>query len=342
MRIGIACTLKPDTPPPAGLPDDWHEEWDSPETVTAIAEVFRRWGHEVRLLGDGPPLVHALLREPPELVFNLSEGYGVSRCREARVPAVCELLNIPYSGSDPLALAVALDKSLTRTVMAAAGLTVPQGLTLPPPDQPYDGDYAEFPPLLAEAGLALPVIVKPVWEGSSKGIRRHALVEDPAALGPAVVRIWQTYRQAALVEEYIAGDEVTVGIVGNDPPQALGVMRIVPKADPQRFVYSLEVKRSWHDQVDYEAPARLPPAVYQAVETDALTAFTALGCRDLARVDFRIRDGIPYFLEINPLPGLSPTSGDLCYLAYRVGYTYEQLLRAILEAATRRWGLPPP
>lgn len=342
MRIGIACTLKPDAPPPAELPDDWHEEWDSPETVAAIAEVFRRWGHQVRVLGDGPALVHALLREPPELVFNLSEGYGVSRCREARVPAVCELLGIPYSGSDPLALAVALDKSLTRTVLAAAGLTVPPGLTLPPPATDYDGDAAEFPPLLAEAGLSLPVIVKPVWEGSSKGIRRHALVEDAAALGPAVVRIWHQYRQAALVEEYIAGEEVTVGIVGNDPPQSLGVMRIVPKADPQRFIYSLEVKRAWHDQVDYEAPARLPPAVYRAVETDALTAFTALGCRDLARVDFRIRDGVPYFLEINPLPGLSPTSGDLCYLAYRVGYTYEQLLRRILHAATTRWGLPPP
>jgi D-alanine-D-alanine ligase len=342
MRIGIACTLKPDAPPPADLPDDWHEEWDSPATVTAIAEVFRQRGHEVRLLGDGPPLVQSLLNDPPELVFNLAEGYGVSRCREARVPAVCELLDIPYSGSDPLALAVALDKSLTRTVMAAAGLTVPAGLTLPPPDTDYDGHYAEFPALLTEAGLSLPLVVKPVWEGSSKGIRRQALIEEPDQLGPAIVRIWQQYRQAALVEEYIAGDEVTVGIVGNDPPQVLGVMRIIPKADPQRFLYSLEVKRAWQDQVDYEAPARLPPEVYQAVERDALTAFHTLGCRDLARVDFRIRHGVPYFLEINPLPGLSPTSGDLCYLAYRVGWTYEQLLERILHAAAQRWGLSPP
>jgi D-alanine-D-alanine ligase len=342
MRIGIACTLKPNHPPPADLPDDWHEEWDSPATVTAIAEVLGRLGHEVRLVGDGPALVRTLLDAPPDLVFNLAEGYGVSRCREARVPALCELLQIPYSGSDPLALAVALDKSLTRTLMAAAGLTVPAGLTLPPPPADDDPHATDFPALLTQAGLSLPVVVKPVWEGSSKGIRRHALIEDPSQLAPAIVRIWQQYHQAALIEEYIAGEEVTVGIIGNDPPRVLGVMRIIPKSDPERFLYSLEVKRSWQDQVDYEAPARLPPPVYHALERDALTAFQTLGCHDLARIDFRLRDGVPYFLEINPLPGLSPTSGDLCYLAYRVGWTYEQLLEAILHAAARRWGLAPP
>ncbi|MCS7271914.1 MAG: D-alanine--D-alanine ligase, partial [Gemmataceae bacterium] len=316
MRIGIACSIKPAAPPPPPLPDDWYEEWDSRETVEAIAATLQQLGHQVTILGDGPPLVQALLHDPPELVFNLAEGTGVSRSREARVPAVCELLGIPYTGSDPLALAVALDKSLTRTVMAAAGLHVPAGVTLPLPAQlPYNGDYAEFAAVLTEAGLSLPVVVKPVCEGSSKGITRQALVEHPEALGPAVVRVWQQYRQAALVEEYIAGEEVTAGIVGNDPPQLVGLMRIVPRHHPQRFLYSLEVKRNWHDQVDYEAPAQLPAAVYRAVEIDALTAFAALGCRDLARVDFRIRAGVPYFLEINPLPGLSPTSGDLCYLA---------------------------
>lgn len=336
MRIGIACTLKPDTPPPPGLPDDWHEEWDSPQTAAAIAEVLRRLGHDVEVLGDGPPLVRALLHNPPQLVFNLAEGYGVSRSREARVPALCELLEIPYTGSDPLALAVALDKSLMRTVASAAGLHVPAGLTLPPPPHDYDGSYAEFPPLLEEAGIKLPVIVKPSCEGSSKGIRRHSFIESPEYLGPAIVNIWQHYRQPALIEEYIAGDEVTVGIIGNDPPQVLGVMRIVPKQEPERFLYSLEVKRNWHDYVDYEAPARLPLDVCRALESDALAVFAALGCRDLARVDFRVREAVPYFLEINPLPGLSPTSGDLCYLAYRVGWTYEQLLGAILDAALRR------
>src|SRR6188768_2124386 len=129
MRIGIACTLKPDDPPPAGAPDDIHEEFDSPVTVTAIGDVFRSLGHEVVELGDGRPFLEAVLRNPPDLVFNFAEGTGVSRSREARVPAVCEMLGIPYTGSDPLALAVALDKDMTRRLAEAAGVRVPLGFT---------------------------------------------------------------------------------------------------------------------------------------------------------------------------------------------------------------------
>ncbi len=342
MRIGIACTLKSASPLPAEVPDDWEEEFDSPEAVAGLAEALRKLGHEVCVLGDGPPLLRRLLDEPPDLVFNIAEGAGVSRSRESRVPAVCEMLGLPYSGSEPLTLAMALDKSLTRTVVAAAGLTVPRGVVLPPPEWPYDGDGAEFPAVLAEAGIPYPAIVKPAWEGSSKGIRRQAVVAAPEQLGPAIGAVWQHYRQPALVEEFIVGDEVTVGIVGNHPPQVLGVMRLVPRQSTPYFVYSLEVKRHWQDQVDYEAPARLPPEVYRAVEQDALAAFAALGCRDLARVDFRIRDGVPYFLEINPLPGLSPASGDICYLAYRVGLTYDQLIGMIVAAVRQRYPELPP
>ncbi len=133
MRIGIACTLKPTGPLPAGAPDDLYEEFDSPTTVRAIAEVFQSLSHEVVELGDGREFLEAVLRDPPDLVFNFAEGTGVSRSREARVPAVCEMLGIPYSGSDPLALAVALDKDMTRRVVESHGLTVPKGITLPPP-----------------------------------------------------------------------------------------------------------------------------------------------------------------------------------------------------------------
>lgn len=339
MKIGIACTLKPDGPPPPGAGDDWAEEFDSPATVEAVARVMRDLGHDVRTLGDGRAFLEAVLADPPDLVFNFAEGQGVSRSREARVPAVCEMLGIPVTGSDPLALAVALDKDMTRRLVEAAGLTVPKGFTIAPPPAEYDGDHAEFPALLDEAGLTCPVIVKPALEGSSKGIRRTALVRTPAEFGPAVVALWQEYRQPALVEEFVAGDEVTVGMVGNDPPQPLGVMRVVPKEPTPEFVYSLEVKRAWDGVVSYEAPAKLPRGVYAAVENDALAAFAALGCRDVARADFRVRDGVPYFLEINPLPGLNPDSGDLCYLAYRMGHTYPDLIRLILAAAVTRCGL---
>lgn len=339
MRIGIAFTLKPDGPLPAGAPDDLHEEYDSPVTVRAVGDVLRGLGHEVRELGDGKPLLEALLRDPPDFVFNFAEGTGVSRSREARVPAVCELLGVPYSGSDPLALAVALEKDLTRRLVADAGVLVPKGVTLRPPSAPYDGDFAEFPAILAAAELALPVIAKPVFEGSSKGIRNRCLVERAEDLGPTVADLWTGYGQTVLVEEFVEGDEVTVGIVGNDPPQPIGTMHMVPKLAAEKFVYSLEVKRDWDRHVEYVCPPRLPVEVVRAVEEAALTAFDALGCRDVARVDFRVRDGAPLFLEINPLPGLNPEASDLCYLAYRVGLTYPELIRMIFEAAVARAGV---
>ena len=339
MRIGIACTLKPSGPLPPGAPDDLHEEFDSPVTVNAVADVFRALGHTVDELGDGRGFLEAVLKNPPDLVFNFAEGTGVSRSRESRVPAVCEMLGIPCTGSDPLALGVALDKDMTRRVAESLGVTVPKGITLAPIAGEYDGDFAEFPPILEEAGLTLPVIAKPTCEGSSKGIRNRCLIKTAAEFGPTVVALWKDYRQPVLVEEYIAGDEVTIGLVGNDPPQSIGIMQVIPKQSPQDFVYSLEVKRNWHDAVEYVAPAKLPPAVTRAIEADAMAVYVGLGCRDVARLDFRVRAGVPYFLEVNPLPGLNPESGDLCFLAYRMGLTYPQLIGMILDAAAARYGL---
>ncbi len=330
MKIGIAATLKPPGPLPEGAPDDLHEEFDSPLTVRAVADVLRTLGHEVTELGDGRPFLEAVLRDPPDAVFNFAEGSGTARSREARIPAVCEMLGIPYTGSDPLALAVSLEKDVTRRLVADAGVTVPMGITLKPPPDPYDGDFAE-------SGLGLPVIAKPVFEGSSKGIRNRCVVERADDLGPTVAELWANYKQAVLVEEFIAGDEVTVGLVGNDPPQVLGIMRVLPKKPGERFVYSLEVKRNWEETVEYEAPAKLPAEVRHAIETAALTVFDALGCRDIARCDFRVRDGVPYFLEINPLPGLNPESGDIVFLAYRMGLTYPDLITRVFEAAAARW-----
>jgi D-alanine-D-alanine ligase len=339
MRIGIAFDLKPAGPLPTGAPDDLHEEFDSPATVKAIADVFRSLGHTPTELGNGRPLIETLLHNPPDLVFNFAEGHGISRSREARVPALCEMLGVPCTGSDPLALAVSLDKDMTRRLVESLGVTIPKGVTLAPPPGEYDGDYAEFAPILEEAGLPLPVIAKPTCEGSSKGIRNRCVIRTAAEFGPTVVELWRNYRQPVLVEEFIAGDEVTVGIIGNDPAEPVGIMRVLPKTVTEHFVYSLEVKRNWETSVEYEAPAKLPPEVTQAIELDALTAFAGLGCRDVARADFRIRDGVPYFLEINPLPGLSPDTGDIVFLAYRMGLTYPQLIGMILDAAIKRCGL---
>ena len=290
-------------------------------------------------LGSGKPLLEALLKDPPEFVFNFSEGTGVSRNREARVPALLEMLGIPYTGSDPLTLALSLDKDFTRRIVGEAGVEIPKGFVLQPPAHPYDGEFAEFPPLLGANGLTLPVILKPTCEGSSKGIRDRCLIETADSFGPMVVELWNAYRQPVLVEEFIAGEEVTVGILGNSPPEVLGIMRVVPKLPTERFVYSLEVKRNYAALVDYECPPKLPGSVLRDLEQSALAAYEAVGCRDVARLDYRIRDGVPYFIEVNPLPGLNPISSDLVLIGNAMGVPHAELVRRIFAAARERVGV---
>lgn len=339
MNIGIAFDLKPKGPLPEGAPDDLHEEFDSPATIQAIAEAIRAMGHTPVELGDGRELLTKLLADPPDLVFNLAEGTGTSRNREARVPAVCEMLGIPHTGSDVLTLALCLDKDMCRRTVQDANVVVPEGLFISLPDGDYDGDYQEFPGMVEETGLKLPLIAKPVWEGSSKGIRATSLIERLEDVGPTVVRLCNEYNQGVLLEEFIAGEEVTVGVVGNDPPRVIGCMRVVPKQKTDRFVYSLEVKRDWERRVSYETPAKLPHETIVAIETAALEAFEILGCRDLARIDFRVRDGVPYFLEANPLPGLNPDSGDLLLICKAMGISHAELIKTVITEAMARIGM---
>ncbi len=339
MKIGIAFDVKPKAPLPAEAPDDLYEEFDSPDTIKAIAAALAHMGHTPVELGNGRELLQALLTAPPDLVFNFAEGSGISRNREARVPAVCEMLNIPHTGSDVLTLALCLDKDLTRRIVQEAGITVPKGILLARPKTPYDGDYAEFPALVSEAELPLPLIAKPVCEGSSKGVRSKCLIERAEDIGPVVVALWHDYKQAVLVEEFIDGDEVTVGLVGNDPARIIGAMRIVPKGQKERFVYSLEVKRDWTAKVHYECPAQLTPEASSALETAALSAYDILGIRDVARIDFRIRDNVPYFIEANPLPGLNPDTGDLLLICKAMGLSHADLIAEIVASALARYGV---
>jgi D-alanine-D-alanine ligase len=328
MKIGITYDLKADSPSAADLPDDSQEEFDSPVTIDAIARVLRGLGHEVELLGDGREMLERLLRQPPDLVFNIAEGQGIGRSREARVPAVLEMLGIPYTGSDPLTLAASLDKDCARKLIQATRVKIPRGRTWGP-DDPLDD-------IEINCHLASTAIVKPAWEGSSKGIRGKCVVETPQELIETIEIHRRAYRQPVLVEEYIDGEELTVGIVGNSLPRIIGVMRVVPQQKEERFIYSLEVKRDYLARVRYECPAQLPPARLQAVEDAALVVYKELGCRDVARIDFRLKDGVPYFLEVNPLPGLNPESSDLVILARLAGWSYEQLIGSILHAALER------
>jgi D-alanine-D-alanine ligase len=335
MRIGITYDLKTDTPsaeePVDRFPDDWQEEFDSPATIEAIADVLTDLGHEVLMLSDGRELLERLLVDPPDFIFNMAEGQGVSRSREARVPGVLEMLGIPYTGSDPLTLAVTLDKDCAKRLIQAAGIAVPKGVTVEDRGSIYNPRSSILDPQ-----LSFPLIVKPAWEGSSKGIRHSCIVSDAGDLDSAIAEVHQDHRQPVLVEEFIDGDELTVGVFGNDPAEVLGIMRVLPRRPTQRFIYSLEVKRDFLQRVRYECPAQIPPTSLELVRQAALTVYRALGCRDVARVDFRLRDRVPYFLEANPLPGLNPKTSDLVIMAQLCGWSFEKLIATIFESAVSR------
>ncbi|HEY4590619.1 MAG TPA: D-alanine--D-alanine ligase, partial [Thermoanaerobaculia bacterium] len=260
-----------------------------------------------------------------DLVFNLAEGVR-GRSREAQVPAVCEMFDQPYTFSDPLTCAVTLDKSLAKRVVRDHGLpTAPFALV----DRPEAAADVDLPP---------PLFVKPVAEGSSKGVTRRSQIETLEDLTAACAELIGTFHQPVLVESFLPGREMTVGIVGNGPDaRVLGVMEVVfrPGADT---AYTALNKKEYETWIDYSLLDGEPLA--QKARKLALAAYQALGCRDLARVDIRCdAAGEPQFLEINPLPGLHPTYSDLPILAGRAGIPYADLVGQIVEASARRWGL---
>ncbi len=335
MKVGITFNLKEPShfargrrkapKPSAGLPEDAFEEFDTSETIEALASALRSGGHEVVLLGWGIDVVRKVRREKVDFVFNIAEGIK-GRCRESLMPAIFELLEIPYSGSDPLTLALTLDKAQAKIIVSHAGVQTPEFKVIN-----HGFEISDLPPF--------PLFVKPLHEGSSKGIRESSKVETQSALRQQVSWLWQQYGKIPLlVERYIAGREFTVGLLGNHKPYLLGIMEIrFRQKTANDFIYSLEVKRDWEAKCEYIAPARISRALQAGIEEAALLAYKSLACRDVARIDFRVdfEDRI-YFLEANPLPGLSPVSGDLVILARHMGWSYEKLVLTILKHSQER------
>lgn len=292
MRAGLTYNLKP---PDAAAHGDAFEEFDSIETVEALERALRAHGHEPVRIGYG----EALLDADVDFVFNIAEGFG-GRGRESQVPAVCELLGIPCTGSDPLIIGVTLDKALAKTYAKAHGIAV-------------------------AGSERFPLFVKPACEGSSMGISQSSLCRTPEELNAVVAQL-EKYGPV-LVEEFLPGDEYTVGVVQGE---VLGVMQVVPRTPQKDFVYTIEVKRDYENLVDYklvDAPdvARL-----------ALDVWREFHLRDVARIDVRRdRDGVPCFIEVNPLPGVHPKHSDLVIMARLAGVTYEQLIGAIVRRFQR-------
>jgi len=206
MRIGLSYDIKQTATVQQAACDDAYEEYDSPETVALIAAAIEAEGHTVTMLGGGREFLGKILHDKVDLVFNIAEGRGTYRSREAQVPSVLEMLNIPYSGSDPQCLAICLDKPLTKKLVASAMVSTPLSSIINNQQELRQMDIHDFP---------FPAIVKPAYEGSSKGIRLTSVVEDATQATEVVESLLQKYQQPAMLEELILGDEVTVGVIGN-------------------------------------------------------------------------------------------------------------------------------
>jgi D-alanine-D-alanine ligase len=281
-------------------------------------------------LGGGPDFIRNILDEKVDIVFNIAEGRGNYRSREAQVPSILEMLDIPYVGSDPECLAICLDKHLTKKLLNLEGIPTPEWRMINNRRELKETTWEGFP---------FPAIVKPAFEGSSKGIHPNSLVDSVEEAIRTVTEMLELYRQPVLVEQFIDGEEVTVGILGNSPPKVLGLMSILPRKQSNRFVYTVEVKRDWKNLVDYECPAQLKEATTKKIAAYSLKVFEMLGCRDFSRIDFRVSaDGIPYMLEINPLPGLGDYS-DLIIMAVKLGWKHEDLIASVFNAALERYPL---
>ncbi len=319
IRVGFTYNVKRDNG------GDEQAEWDPPETIIAISNALARQGHIVVHLEATQDLPRVLAEADVDMIFNIAEGVA-GRNREAQVPALCELIGIPYTGSGSATLAIALDKALCKKVLSQHDILVPGGMLMETGRERLDPD------------LRFPLIVKPNAEGSSKGIGTASVVDNEEELRKTVCELIERYRQPALVEEYITGREFTVGLLGGKRPRVLPPMEIrFLDEGNKRPVYDYVVKQEWQKHVEYQCPALVSESELKAIEKIARATFSALECRDFARVDIKMADdGQIYVFEVNPLPGMTPGYSDLVLISKAAGMDYDQLMAEITVGGFRR------
>lgn len=323
MRIALAYDLKEDYLA-AGYSAEAVMEFDSEETITGIDGALGKLGWETERVGRGIELARRLVGgERFDLVFNFAEGVW-GRSREAQVPALCELFDQPYTFADPLTCALTLDKALAKRVVRDHGLaTAPFAVV---------GSAAEA----AAVDLEPPLFIKPLAEGSSKGVTARSLVTERGELPAACASLAAAFGQEVLVERYLPGREVTVGVVGNGGgARVVAVMEVIIAGGDDRAAYTALNKEDYVDRVRYRLVDG--EALAEQARRLALGAYHALGCRDGARIDLRCdAAGTPCFLEANPLPGLNHVFSDLPIMARLAGHSYDELIAWIVDAACAR------
>jgi D-alanine-D-alanine ligase len=329
VKIALTCNLKEkdETKPP-----DYFSEFDSPETIEAIISALKTKGHSVDLVDASQPnLLSYFRKNRVDMVFNIAEGKS-GKFRESEIPAILDYLDIPYTGSSTISLALALNKTLTKKILVAENIPTPRFQLFTRGTETLDHN------------LRFPLIVKPNREGSAKGISSSCVVNDSQTLFQKIKEINNFYRQEVLVEEFIEGRELTVGVLENGKPTTLPILEIDFSncARSGEYFYSWRMKEFQGNRElgltpDFYCPARLDEETAQKVKETALKTHQAIGCFDISRTDIRLsRDNIPYVLEINPLPGLDPKESNFPLMAYAAGMKYEELIEAILMSAASR------
>jgi D-alanine-D-alanine ligase len=360
-RIGFAYNQKPE--PTVGLASgsaeshtadeeppsisDVYAEWDSADTIDAVASALSAYGDVVRLEAtqDFPERLRA---ERPDLVFNIAEGlYGTNR--EAHVPAICEFFDIPYSGSDPFTLSLCLHKARTKDFLTAHGIANAR-YALIEGEADLLRQLGTHDLFVGRPSPGSPLFVKPVQEGSSKGITEMNFVRTRDELVAQTRYLLETYAQPVIVEEFLPGTEFTCGVLGNGasarvlPLVGMNFASLPAGAVP---IYGFEAKWVWDTPADpidiFECPAPIDDALAASIRDLVLRAYRVLGCRDWSRIDVRLdANGNPNIVEVNPLPGILPNPEDNSCLpkaARAAGLSYDQLIQAALLAAAERHGL---
>lgn len=349
MHVALLANLKKNAPTWEGMPPDRWDDLDSEETIADITRALESGGHTVTFLEGNIELAHLLPKVKPDICFNISEGY-FGDARESHVPAILEMLRIPYTGSRVLTLALTLDKPMTKRVLTYHNLPTPAFQVFERPTEPLDPD------------MTFPLFVKPSREGTGMGVTPESIVYDEEQLRAQLRTQLERYDQPILVEHYIKGREVTVGVVGNlttpvawripedeaAPRVRRGLTFLPPmEIDVHRYeteagIYTSRIKTELVHEFYWTCPANLDAETVEELNWLAAATFRVTGCQDVARVDFRLNEeenNKPYILEINPLPGLNPEYSDLCIEARALGWTYEELVNRILDEAAEREGL---
>ncbi|HOC24235.1 MAG TPA: ATP-grasp domain-containing protein [bacterium] len=316
-------------------PPDLLAECDSDETISAVQRALAE-RHEVVLIESDEFAFHHLQESRPDLVFNMAERLSGPN-RESQIPTLCEYLNIPYTGSDPLTLGICLDKSRAKEILSYYQIPNPHFWIFDCEDAVPDG-------------LPLPLMVKPLHEGSSKGIKDNSLVRTSAELRERVGEVSRHYRQPVIVERFLPGREFTVGFIGNNPGlEILPVVEIDHAQLPRGAapIYSYEAKWIW-DTTDkplaiFKCPADISAELQAGIEDLVRKVVKVLRLKDWGRIDIRLDEkDEPQIIEVNPLPGILPNPDDNSCLpkaARAAGYSYNQLILRVVEEAAVRNGL---